>query len=98
FASSHHIGLRKPPKNIKKYIKNKKNRVRVRAREKKQKKLSNFMPKEVHQIYDTLKLMEQQEDTKKVEAEAKKEEQSNSTNADNQANTSKKDQLLDISA
>lgn len=35
------------------------------------------MPKEVHQIYDTLKLMEQQEDTKKVEA--KKEEQSNST-------------------
>ncbi|APA51641.1 hypothetical protein GIE48_08695 [Campylobacter coli] len=56
------------------------------------------MPKEVHQIYDTLKLMEQQEDTKKVEAEAKKEEQSNSTNADNQANTSKKDQLLDISA
>ncbi|EAK9943357.1 hypothetical protein L8X97_00460 [Campylobacter sp. CNRCH_2013_0671h] len=55
------------------------------------------MPKEVHQIYDTLKLMEQ-EDTKKVEAEAKKEEQSNSTNADNQANTSKKDQLLDISA
>ncbi|EMU6414339.1 hypothetical protein WOA57_001815 [Campylobacter jejuni] len=56
------------------------------------------MPKEVHQIYDTLKLMEQQEDTKKVEAEAKKEEQSNSTNADNQTNTSKKDQLLDISA
>lgn len=56
------------------------------------------MPKEVHQIYDTLKLMEQQEDTKKVEAEAKKKEQSNSTNADNQANTSKKDQLLDISA
>ncbi|EID4796333.1 hypothetical protein LB248_000764 [Campylobacter lari] len=55
------------------------------------------MPKEVHQIYDTLKLMEQ-EDTKKVEAEAKKEEQSNSTNADNQANTNKKDQLLDISA
>ncbi|EAK1249639.1 hypothetical protein IO397_001618 [Campylobacter lari] len=55
------------------------------------------MPKEVHQIYDTLKLMEQ-EDTKKVEAEAKKEEQSNSTNADNQANTSKKDRLLDISA
>ncbi|EGK8036898.1 hypothetical protein IO385_000897 [Campylobacter lari] len=54
------------------------------------------MPKEVHQIYDTLKLMEQ-EDTKKVEAEAKKEEQSNSTNAD-QANTSKKDQLLDIFA
>ncbi|MBW1494987.1 hypothetical protein, partial [Campylobacter jejuni] len=52
------------------------------------------MPKEVHQIYDTLKLMEQQEDTKKVEAEAKKEEQSNSTNADNQANTRKKDQLL----
>ncbi len=38
------------------------------------------MPKEVHQIYDTLKLMEQQEDTKKVEA--KKEEQSNSTNTD----------------
>ncbi|WP_228446402.1 hypothetical protein, partial [Chryseobacterium sp. 18068] len=37
-----HIGLRKPPKNIKKYIKNKKIRVRVRAREKKQKKLSNF--------------------------------------------------------
>ncbi|HEC1786629.1 TPA: hypothetical protein R1733_001492 [Campylobacter lari] len=55
------------------------------------------MPKEVHQIYDTLKLMEQ-EDTKKVEAEAKKEEQSNSTNADNQANTGKKDRLLDISA
>ncbi|EAI8629614.1 hypothetical protein A9M92_05355 [Campylobacter lari] len=55
------------------------------------------MPKEVHQIYDTLKLMEQ-EDTKKVEAEAKKEEQSNSTNADNQANTSKKDRLLDIFA
>lgn len=25
------------------------------------------MPKEVHQIYDTLKLMEQQEGTKKVE-------------------------------
>ncbi|HDZ4962983.1 TPA: hypothetical protein RTH17_001891 [Campylobacter jejuni] len=54
------------------------------------------MPKEVHQIYDTLKLMEQQEDTKKVEAEAKKEEQSNSTNTDKADN--KKDQLLDISA
>ncbi|HDZ4981259.1 TPA: hypothetical protein RTG12_001999 [Campylobacter jejuni] len=54
------------------------------------------MPKEVHQIYDTLKLMEQQEDTKKVEAEAKKEEQSNSTNTDKTDN--KKDQLLDISA
>ncbi|EAL5903213.1 hypothetical protein DSE64_06745 [Campylobacter lari] len=52
------------------------------------------MPKEVHQIYDTLKLMEQ-EDTKKVEAEAKKEEQSNSTNTDKADN--KKDQLLDIS-
>lgn len=38
------------------------------------------MPKEVHQIYDTLKLMEQQEGAKKVEA--KKEEQSNSTNTD----------------
>ncbi len=38
------------------------------------------MPKEVYQIYDTLKLMEQQEGTKKVEA--KKEEQSNSTNTD----------------
>ncbi|EPZ3616531.1 hypothetical protein ACXL2M_001912, partial [Campylobacter jejuni] len=35
FASPHHIGLRKPPKNIKKYIKNKKIRVRVRARENK---------------------------------------------------------------
>nr|WP_286014880.1 hypothetical protein [Campylobacter jejuni] len=54
------------------------------------------MPKEVHQIYDTLKLMEQEEDTKKVEAEAKKEEQSNSTNTDKADN--KKDQLLDISA
>ncbi|MCR8709131.1 hypothetical protein CAMP5063_08390 [Campylobacter sp. RM5063] len=53
------------------------------------------MPKEVHQIYDTLKLMEQ-EDTKKVEAEAKKEEQSNSTNTDKADN--KKDQLLDIFA
>ncbi|WP_408608986.1 hypothetical protein [Campylobacter aviculae] len=59
------------------------------------------MPKEVHQVYDTLKLMEQEEDTKKVEAKAEKEEEtrlkdkdiSNSTNADN-----KKDQLLDISA
>ncbi|EOH9590751.1 hypothetical protein ACME3W_001909 [Campylobacter jejuni] len=30
------------------------------------------MPKEVHQIYDTLKLMEQQEGTKKVEAKKKK--------------------------
>lgn len=38
------------------------------------------------------------DNTKKVEAEAKKEEQNNSTNADNQANTSKKDQLLNISA
>ncbi|MEF3849824.1 hypothetical protein P0P54_02425 [Campylobacter jejuni] len=51
------------------------------------------MPKEVHQIYDTLKLMEQQEDTKKVEA--KKEEQSNSTNTD-KADT-KKDKFLDMS-
>ncbi|EOV0698145.1 hypothetical protein ACOH9J_001859, partial [Campylobacter jejuni] len=49
------------------------------------------MPKEVHQIYDTLKLMEQQEDTKKVEA--KKEEQSNSTNTDKADN--KKDKFLD---
>lgn len=40
----------------------------------------NVCLKEVHQIYDTLKLMEQQEGTKKVEA--KKEEQSNSTNTD----------------
>ncbi|EOI8364180.1 TPA: hypothetical protein SA763_001001 [Campylobacter jejuni] len=47
------------------------------------------MPKEVHQIYDTLKLMEQQEDTKKVEA--KKEEQSNSTNTDKADN--KKDKF-----
>ncbi|EAI3389599.1 hypothetical protein E4I81_09490 [Campylobacter jejuni] len=54
------------------------------------------MPKEVHQIYDTLKLMEQEEDTKKVEAKAKKEEQSNSTNTNKADN--KKDQLLDISA
>ncbi|EOB2936083.1 hypothetical protein ACILZ9_001902, partial [Campylobacter coli] len=46
-ASPHHIGLRKPPKNIKKYIKNKKIRVRVRAREKKQKKLSNFFSRAV---------------------------------------------------
>ncbi|MFV0946837.1 hypothetical protein [Campylobacter jejuni] len=53
------------------------------------------MPKEVHQIYDTLKLMEQQEDTKKVEAEAKKEEQSNSTNTDKADN--KKDKFLDMS-
>ncbi|ECK7693357.1 TPA: hypothetical protein SAV07_000543 [Campylobacter jejuni] len=51
------------------------------------------MPKEVHQIYDTLKLMEQQEDTKKVEAE--KEEQSNSTNTDKADN--KKDKFLDMS-
>ncbi len=51
------------------------------------------MPKEVHQIYDTLKLMEQQEDTKKVEA--KKEEQSNSTNTDKADN--KKDKFLDMS-
>ncbi|EKN3800962.1 hypothetical protein PXJ70_001092 [Campylobacter jejuni] len=51
------------------------------------------MPKEVHQIYDALKLMEQQEDTKKVEA--KKEEQSNSTNTDKADN--KKDKFLDIS-
>lgn len=29
------------------------------------------MPKEVHQIYDTLKLMEQQEGTKKVEVKKK---------------------------
>nr|WP_232364908.1 hypothetical protein [Campylobacter aviculae] len=60
------------------------------------------MPKECHEIYDTLKLMEKQEEnTKKVEAKADKEEtklkdkdNSNSINAD----TSKKDQLLDISA
>ncbi|MBK1972490.1 hypothetical protein JG677_00180 [Campylobacter sp. TTU-622] len=52
------------------------------------------MPKEVHQIYDTLKLMEQQDDAKKVEAQAKKEEQNNSINTD----TSKKDKLLDITA
>ncbi|EJE7952273.1 hypothetical protein M5Z77_001074 [Campylobacter jejuni] len=39
------------------------------------------MPKEVHQIYDTLKLMEQQEGTKKSRSQ-KKEEQSNSTNTD----------------
>lgn len=51
------------------------------------------MLKEVHQIYDTLKLMEQQEDTKKVEA--KKEEQSNSTNTDKADN--KKDKFLDMS-
>lgn len=51
------------------------------------------IPKEVHQIYDTLKLMEQQEDTKKVEA--KKEEQSNSTNTDKADN--KKDKFLDMS-
>lgn len=51
------------------------------------------MPKEVHQIYDTLKLMEQQEDAKKVEA--KKEEQSNSTNTDKADN--KKDKFLDMS-
>ncbi|HEG8177298.1 TPA: hypothetical protein SFZ91_001004 [Campylobacter jejuni] len=51
------------------------------------------MPKEVHQIYDTLKLMEQQEDIKKVEA--KKEEQSNSTNTDKADN--KKDKFLDMS-
>ncbi|EHW0428748.1 TPA: hypothetical protein SCU98_001820 [Campylobacter jejuni] len=51
------------------------------------------MPKEVHQIYDTLKLMEQQEGTKKVEA--KKEEQSNSTNTDKADN--KKDKFLDMS-
>ncbi len=37
------------------------------------------MPKEVHQIYDTLKLMEQQEGTK---SRSQKEEQSNSTNTD----------------
>ncbi|HEC1793349.1 hypothetical protein CAMP5063_04070 [Campylobacter sp. RM5063] len=40
-------------------------------------------------------IAKQQEDTKKVEAEAKKEEQSNSTNTDKADN--KKDQLLDIS-
>ncbi|TQR22717.1 hypothetical protein DMB91_03525 [Campylobacter sp. MIT 97-5078] len=48
------------------------------------------MPKEVHQIYDTLKLMEQQEDTKKVEVKAKKEEYNKADN--------KKDKLLDIFA
>lgn len=40
------------------------------------------IPKEVHQIYDTLKLMEQQEYTKKLEAK-KEEKQSNTTNVDN---------------
>ncbi len=39
------------------------------------------IPKEVHQIYDTLKLMEQQEYTKKLEAK-KEEKQSNTTNVD----------------
>ncbi|EEU6865210.1 hypothetical protein HEI67_001805 [Campylobacter jejuni] len=30
------------------------------------------MPKEVHQIYDTLKLMEQQEDTKKSRSQKRR--------------------------
>ncbi|EFS2021561.1 hypothetical protein HX551_001664 [Campylobacter coli] len=58
---------------------------------------TNFGKSEVNRqtIDFSLKFQEKKE---KIEAEAKKEEQSNSTNADNQANTSKKDQLLDISA
>ncbi|RTI85705.1 hypothetical protein C3H85_03605 [Campylobacter jejuni] len=31
------------------------------------------MSKEVHQIYDTLKLMEQQEDTKKIRSQKRRE-------------------------
>lgn len=53
------------------------------------------IPKEVHQIYDTLKLMEQQEYTKKLEAK-KEEKQSNTTNVD-KADNKKKINFLDIS-
>ncbi|EAI6334663.1 hypothetical protein CDJ56_07490 [Campylobacter jejuni] len=49
------------------------------------------IPKEVHQIYDTLKLMEQQEYTKKLEAK-KEEKQSNTTNVDKADN--KKDKFF----
>lgn len=52
------------------------------------------IPKEVHQIYDTLKLMEQQEYTKKIETK-KEEKQSNTTNVDKQI--IKKINFLDIS-
>ncbi|ECX4055869.1 hypothetical protein F6D90_08325 [Campylobacter jejuni] len=49
------------------------------------------IPKEVHQIYDTLKLMEQQGYTKKLETK-KEEKQSNTTNVDKADN--KKDKFF----
>ena len=61
------------------------------------------MPKEVHAMYDILKLMEKQEDAKKIKVEADKKEEihskdKNENNALNTDTKNKNERLLDISA
>ena len=61
------------------------------------------MPKEVHAMYDILKLMEKQEDGKKIKVEADKKEEihskdKNENNALNTDTKNKNERLLDISA